>query len=68
MLTLFAVPKPFRDHTAMIQRNAITSWTLLRPHPQIILFGRKREQRRLQPILVCNTFQMSLVTNTVRRW
>jgi len=41
MLTLFAVPKPFLDHTAMIQRNAITSWTLLRPHPQIILFGRE---------------------------
>ena len=41
MLTLFAVPKPFRDHTAMIQRNAVTSWTLLRPHPQIILFGRE---------------------------
>jgi hypothetical protein len=39
MLTLFAIPKPFRDHTAIIQRNAITSWTLLRPRPQIILFG-----------------------------
>ncbi len=39
MLTLFACPKPFRDHIAVIQRNAITSWTLLRPRPEIILFG-----------------------------
>lgn len=39
MLTLFAVPKPFEGHTGIIQRNAITSWTLLRPRPEIILFG-----------------------------
>jgi hypothetical protein len=39
MLTLFAVPKPFRGHVGVIQRNAITSWTLLRPCPEIILFG-----------------------------
>ncbi|MEM2591489.1 MAG: hypothetical protein QXI60_02785 [Thermofilaceae archaeon] len=40
MLTIFACPKPFTDpHIAIIQRNAITSWTLLRPKPEIILFG-----------------------------
>ena len=39
MLTLFATPKPFQGHTAIIQRNAITSWTALRPRPEIILFG-----------------------------
>lgn len=40
MLTIFACPKPFTDpHIAIIQRNAITSWTLLRPRPEIILFG-----------------------------
>lgn len=39
MVTLFAIPKAFRGHTAIIQRNAITSWTLLRPRPHIILFG-----------------------------
>lgn len=38
-LTIFALPKPFRDHIGAIQRNAITSWTLLRPKPEIILFG-----------------------------
>lgn len=40
VLTLFACPKPFTDpHIAMIQRNAILSWTALRPQPTIILFG-----------------------------
>jgi hypothetical protein len=40
-ITLFAWPKPFvgDQHIATIQRNAIRSWTLLRPRPQIILFG-----------------------------
>lgn len=39
MLTLFAIPRPFRGHYGIIQRNAIRSWTLLRPAPQIILTG-----------------------------
>ena len=39
-VTFFACPKPFTDpHIAMIQRNAIKSWTLLEPRPEIILFG-----------------------------
>ena len=39
MLTLFAIPKAFRGHIDTIQRNAIRSWTLLRPRPEIILLG-----------------------------
>lgn len=39
MLTLFAMPKPFRGHIATIQRNAIGSWAQLRPSCQILLFG-----------------------------
>lgn len=39
MFTLFAIPKAFRGHTGVIQRNAIRSWTLLRPVPEILLFG-----------------------------
>lgn len=40
MLTIFACPKPFTDpHIAMIQRNAIRSWTLLDIKPRVILFG-----------------------------
>jgi hypothetical protein len=39
MITLFACPKPFRGHFGVIQRNAIKSWTLLHPNPEIILVG-----------------------------
>ena len=39
MLTLFAIPKAFRGEFNQIQRNAITSWTLLEPKPEIILLG-----------------------------
>ena len=39
MLTLFAIPKPFRGHSELIQRNAITSWTRISPRPEVILFG-----------------------------
>jgi hypothetical protein len=41
MLTIFTIPKPFKGHIATIQRNAIHSWRLLRPRPEIILFGNE---------------------------
>jgi hypothetical protein len=40
MLTIFSMPKAFRGHIRTIQRNAIQSWTLLSPKPEIILFGK----------------------------
>ena len=39
MITIFTMPKPFLRHIAVIQRNAILSWTLLRPECEIILLG-----------------------------
>ena len=39
MLTLFTIPKNFHGQIEIIQRNAITSWTYLRPRSEIILFG-----------------------------
>src|SRR5260370_18580788 len=39
MLTIFTIPKAFRGHTGVIQRNAIESWTHLKPRPEIILLG-----------------------------
>lgn len=39
MLTFFSVPKPFRGHIEIIQRNAIGSWARLEPRPEILLFG-----------------------------
>jgi hypothetical protein len=39
VLTLFTIPKSFKGHIAVIQRNAIQSWMRLHPHIEIILFG-----------------------------
>jgi len=39
MVSIFSIPKAFKGHIGTIQRNAITSWMLLRPRPEIILFG-----------------------------
>ena len=41
LITLFSAPKPFTDpHIALIQRNAIQSWTLL-PDVEILLLGEE---------------------------
>lgn len=41
LITLFSAPKPFTNpHIAMIQRNAIQSWTLL-PDVEVILLGEE---------------------------
>jgi hypothetical protein len=37
MLTIFAVPKPFKGHVGVIQRNAVGSWVRLAD--EVILFG-----------------------------
>jgi len=39
MLTLFTTAKPFTGHNAVIQRNALKSWTLLHRDVEVILFG-----------------------------
>lgn len=39
MLTIFSIPKPFRGHVGIIQRNAIHSWFLLHPKCEIVLCG-----------------------------
>jgi hypothetical protein len=39
MLTFFTTAKPFRGHSAIIQRNALQSWKLLHPEVEVILFG-----------------------------
>jgi hypothetical protein len=39
MLTFFTTAKPFLGHDGVIQRNALKSWTLLRPDVEVILFG-----------------------------
>lgn len=41
MVSLFSVPKPFKDSYEIIQENAIQSWLLLDPVPEIILCGNE---------------------------
>jgi hypothetical protein len=38
-ITIFALPKEFSGRFDVIQRNALHSWSLLRPRPEIILLG-----------------------------
>jgi hypothetical protein len=39
ILTLFTTAKPFDGHSAVIQRNALASWTRLHADVEVILFG-----------------------------
>jgi hypothetical protein len=39
VLTIFSIPKPFKEHIGIIQRNAIESWTRLTPVCEVMLFG-----------------------------
>ena len=69
MLTLFAIPKPFRGHVGAIQRNAIRSWTLLHPACEVILFGQDEGTAEIAlelgtshvPIVACNEYGTPLV-------
>ena len=71
MLTLFAIPKPFYGHINIIQRNAITSWTLLRPRPEIILLGNEEGTAEIAreldlhhvPHIACNQYGTPLVNS-----
>jgi len=38
-LTFFTIPQAFEDEYDLIQRNAIKSWTLFNPEPDIFLLG-----------------------------
>ena len=39
MLTIFSIPKAFKGHMDVIQRNAIESWKRLGPECEVILIG-----------------------------
>src|ERR1039458_8759968 len=41
MITFFTTAKPFRGHSAVIQRNALQSWKHLHPDVEVILFGNE---------------------------
>lgn len=47
MLTIFSIPKPFKGHIGIIQKNAIISWRKLVPRCQIILCGDEIGTRQI---------------------
>ncbi len=47
VVSLFAIPKPFDEQSGRIQRNAIRSWSRLKPEMEIILFGKGNALREL---------------------
>ncbi|MCK5564568.1 MAG: FkbM family methyltransferase [Planctomycetes bacterium] len=63
-LTIFTIPKAFKDHTNVIQRNAIKSWMNLNLRPEIILFGNDKGTKEIAeefglthiPDVNCNEF------------
>ena len=75
MLTIFAVPKAFKGHFGIIQRNAVKSWTLLRPTPEIILFGKDEGTAecaqdfgvRYEPGIAINQYGTPLLNDLFRR-
>src|SRR5262245_29737985 len=75
MLTLFALPKAFRGHIGVIQRNAITSWTRLRPRPEIILFGTDEGTAEIAmelglrhvPTIQCNEYGTPLLSDLFKK-
>lgn len=75
MLTIFSVPKAFKGHIGVIQRNAVKSWTLLRPRPEIILFGKdegvgecaREFGARYEPEIATNQYGTPLLNDMFRR-
>jgi hypothetical protein len=75
VLTLFSTPKAFHGHFGIIQTNAIRSWTLLLPRPEIILLGddpgtagiAKQLGLRHEPQVERNEFGTPLVSSIFSR-
>jgi hypothetical protein len=71
LLTIFATPKKFEGHIGVIQRNAIESWTRMRPKPEIILFGTDAGTAEIAaefglrhvPTVKCNEWGTPLVSD-----
>lgn len=75
MLTLFAIPKPFIGHIGVIQRNAVRSWILLNPKPEIILFGKDKGTAEICsefglkhiPEVACNEYTTPLLSDLFKK-
>jgi len=75
MITIFTIPRPFTGHFGVIQRNAIQSWLLLEPMPQVLLFEKPtpplRRMARLFGVELlnvdCNPFGTPLITDALQQ-
>ena len=75
MITIFAVPRSFRGHFGLIQRNAIGSWLQMRPQPQILLMGNEDGTAEAcaefgvthVPDIECNEYGTPIVSSMIRR-
>jgi hypothetical protein len=75
VLTFFSLPKAFKGHIGIIQRNAIKSWTLLEPRPEILLLGNEEGTAeaarefglRHVPEIACNEQGTPLLSDLFRR-
>jgi hypothetical protein len=64
VLTLFTIPKPFKGHIDVTQRNTLKSWTRLHPDVEVIVFGAEEGSAevcrelglRRQPDIECSEF------------
>jgi hypothetical protein len=71
MLTIFSCPKPMRGHVAVTQWNAIKSWTMLLPKPEVIILGDEEGVRQISqelnlrhiPEVVCSEYGAPLVNS-----
>lgn len=74
MLTIFAIPKPFRGHIGMIQQNAVRSWMRLCPPCELILMGNDDGTAdvaaelglRHVPQVVCNAYGTPLLDSVLQ--
>lgn len=61
MLTIFTCPKSFKGHIDIIQRNAINSWLLLEPKPEVLLIGDDEGVSQLaQELGVCHLANLEI--------
>lgn len=70
-VTIFTMPKPFKGHANIIQRNAIQSWKRMVPEPEIILMGNEYGTSAVAaefglrhiPHVACNEYGTPLVNS-----
>jgi len=66
-MSIFTTCKPFCGQTREIQENAIKSWTLLQPRPEIIILGNDDGTAEIAARLgICHEPDLELFTNPPR--